>query len=251
MNLLANRSRVAVTLGAGILTAGLILARPSIALASGVDEETQFILNTFAFLVWGALVMWMCAGFTMLESGAVRTKNASMICLKNIGLYSIAGLAYFFVGYNLMYVDVGSVIGSIKGLYGPTVAEVALVGGQMEAVSEVVGIGHATMSDWFFQMVFVATAASIVSGAIAERIKLWMFFLFTLVLTAIIYPIVGAWTWGGGWLADLGFQDFAGSTIVHGTGGWAALAGVLIVGPRLASSGGTAPPGRHPHPTCC
>ena len=233
MNLLANRSRVAVTLGAGILTAGLILARPSIALASGVDEETQFILNTFAFLVWGALVMWMCAGFTMLESGAVRTKNASMICLKNIGLYSIAGLAYFFVGYNLMYVDVGSVIGSIKGLYGPTVAEVALVGGQMEAVSEVVGIGHATMSDWFFQMVFVATAASIVSGAIAERIKLWMFFLFTLVLTAIIYPIVGAWTWGGGWLADLGFQDFAGSTIVHGTGGWAALAGVLIVGPRL------------------
>ncbi len=233
MNLLANRSRVAVTLGAGILTAGLILARPSIALASGVDEETQFILNTFAFLVWGALVMWMCAGFTMLESGAVRTKNASMICLKNIGLYSIAGLAYFLVGYNLMYVDVGSVIGSIKGLYGPTVAEVALVGGQMEAVSEVVGIGHATMSDWFFQMVFVATAASIVSGAIAERIKLWMFFLFTLVLTAIIYPIVGAWTWGGGWLADLGFQDFAGSTIVHGTGGWAALAGVLIVGPRL------------------
>ena len=233
MNLLANRSRVAVMLGAGILTAGLILARPSIALASGVDEETQFILNTFAFLVWGALVMWMCAGFTMLESGAVRTKNASMICLKNIGLYSIAGLAYFFVGYNLMYVDVGSVIGSIKGLYGPTVAEVALVSGQMEAVSEVVGIGHATMSDWFFQMVFVATAASIVSGAIAERIKLWMFFLFTLVLTAIIYPIVGAWTWGGGWLADLGFQDFAGSTIVHGTGGWAALAGVLIVGPRL------------------
>ena len=209
------------------------MARPSIALASGVDEETQFILNTFAFLVWGALVMWMCAGFTMLESGAVRTKNASMICLKNIGLYSIAGLAYFFVGYNLMYVDVGSVIGSIKGLYGPTVAEVALVGGQMEAVSEVVGIGHATMSDWFFQMVFVATAASIVSGAIAERIKLWMFFLFTLVLTAIIYPIVGAWTWGGGWLADLGFQDFAGSTIVHGTGGWAALAGVLVVGPRL------------------
>ena len=169
----------------------------------------------------------------MLESGAVRTKNASMICLKNIGLYSIAGLAYFFIGYNLMYVDVGSVIGSIRGMHGPTTAEVALVGGEAEAVAEVVAIGRATMSDWFFQMVFVATAASIVSGAIAERIKMWLFFLFTLVLTAVIYPIVGAWTWGGGWLAELGFRDFAGSTIVHGTGGWAALAGVLIVGPRL------------------
>ena len=233
MNILANRSRIVVTLAAGLVTAAFILARPSIAQASGVDEETQFIFNTFSFLVWGALVMWMCAGFTMLESGAVRTKNASMICLKNIGLYSIAGLAYFFIGYNLMYVDVGSVIGSIKGMYGPTTAEVALVGGEAEAVADVVEIGRATMSDWFFQMVFVATAASIVSGAIAERIKMWLFFLFTLVLTAVIYPIVGAWTWGGGWLAELGFQDFAGSTIVHGTGGWAALAGVLIVGPRL------------------
>ena len=233
MNILANRSRIVVTLVAGLVTVAFILSRPSIAQASGVDEETQFIFNTFAFLVWGALVMWMCAGFTMLESGAVRTKNASMICLKNIGLYSIAGLAYFFIGYNLMYVDVGSVIGSIRGMHGPTTAEVALVGGEAEAVAEVVAIGRATMSDWFFQMVFVATAASIVSGAIAERIKLWLFFLFTLVLTAVIYPIVGAWTWGGGWLAELGFRDFAGSTIVHGTGGWAALAGVLIVGPRL------------------
>ena len=233
MNILANRSRIVVTLVAGLVTVAFILSQPSIAQASGVDEETQFIFNTFAFLVWGALVMWMCAGFTMLESGAVRTKNASMICLKNIGLYSIAGLAYFFIGYNLMYVDVGSVIGSIRGMHGPTTAEVALVGGEAEAVAEVVAIGRATMSDWFFQMVFVATAASIVSGAIAERIKMWLFFLFTLVLTAVIYPIVGAWTWGGGWLAELGFRDFAGSTIVHGTGGWAALAGVLIVGPRL------------------
>ena len=183
---------------------GYFLARPSIAHAQGIDQETQFVLNTFAFLVWGALVMWMCAGFTMLESGAVRTKNASMICLKNIGIYSIAGLAYFFIGYNLMYVDVGDVIGSFKFLYGPTADEVALVGGQSEAAARVIDGGHSTMSDWFFQMVFVATAASIVSGAIAERVKLWSFFLVTLILTGLIYPVVGAWTWGEGWLYQSG-----------------------------------------------
>ena len=198
-----------------------------------VDLPDQFVFNTFAFLIWGALVMWMCAGFTMLESGAVRTKNASMICLKNIGIYSIAGLAYFIIGYNIMYVDVGDVIGSFEFLYGPSGAEKALLDGDASVVGSVVDNGYAVMSDWFFQMVFVATAASIVSGAIAERIKMWSFFAFTLVLTAFIYPIVGSWTWGGGWLAEKGFQDFAGSTIVHGTGGWAALAGVLVVGPRL------------------
>ena len=198
-----------------------------------VDLPDQFVFNTFAFLIWGALVMWMCAGFTMLESGAVRTKNASMICLKNIGIYSIAGLAYFIVGYNIMYVDVGDIFGSFEFLYGPSGAEKALLNGDESAVGSVVDNGYAVMSDWFFQMVFVATAASIVSGAIAERIKMWSFFAFTLVLTAFIYPIVGSWTWGGGWLAQEGFQDFAGSTIVHGTGGWAALAGVLVVGPRL------------------
>ena len=208
---------------------------PSAAHAAGVDEETQFVFNTFSFLVWGALVMWMCAGFTMLESGAVRTKNASMICLKNIGLYSIAGLAYFFIGYNLMYVDVVDVIGTFKFLYGPSANEVALVtGAEGASAAAVVGEGsYSVMSDWFFQMVFVATTASIVSGALAERAKMWTFFLFTLCLTAVIYPIVGAWTWGGGWLAEMGFQDFAGSTIVHSTGGWAALAGIMVVGPRL------------------
>ena len=198
-----------------------------------VELPDQFVFNTFAFLIWGALVMWMCAGFTMLESGAVRTKNASMICLKNIGIYSIAGLAYFIVGYNIMYVDVGDIFGSFEFLYGPSRAEKALLGGDLGALDSVVDNGYAVMSDWFFQMVFVATAASIVSGAIAERIKMWSFFAFTLVLTAFIYPVVGSWTWGGGWLAQEGFQDFAGSTIVHGTGGWAALAGVLVVGPRL------------------
>ena len=225
-----------------MLPIALLLALPATALAdtaqggesSGLPrEELQFILNTFAFLIWGALVMWMCAGFTMLESGAVRTKNASMICLKNIGIYSIAGLAYYFIGYNLMYVDVGDVIGSFQFLYGPSDAELGLLDGAADNLAEVVGNGYAVMSDWFFQMVFVATAASIVSGAIAERIKMWCFFLFTLILTAFIYPIVGSWFWGGGWLAEQGFVDFAGSTIVHSTGGWAALAGVLIIGPRL------------------
>ena len=194
--------------------------------------ESQFVFNTLSFLVWGALVMWMCAGFTMLESGSVRTKNASVICLKNIGLYAIAGLAYYVIGYNLMYVDVGGWIGSISFLYGPSADEVALLAGDESARAAVIGNNYAVMSDWFFQMVFVATAASIVSGALAERVRLWSFFVFTLVLTAFIYPVVGAWTWGGGWLDALGFQDFAGSTIVHGTGGWAALAGALVVGPR-------------------
>ena len=242
MSIFAHNSRAIIMGVLALLTLGLFFARPLVAQAAGVDEETQFVLNTFAFLIWGALVMWMCAGFTMLESGSVRTKNSSMICLKNIGIYSIAGLAFFFVGYNLMYVDiVGGFIGSFNLLYGPSDAEVTLLGLPEEATAEEIASataavaenGYSTMSDWFFQMVFVATTASIVSGAIAERVKLWMFFIFIVILTALIYPVVGAWTWGGGWLAALGFQDFAGSTIVHSTGGWAALAGVLVIGPRL------------------
>ena len=169
----------------------------------------------------------------MLESGSVRTKNASVICLKNIGLYAIAGLAYFTIGYNLMYVDVGSWIGSFKFLYGPSAQEIALLKGDASMEKAVVENGYAVMSDWFFQMVFVATTASIVSGTLAERVKLWSFFLFTLILTAFIYPVIGSWTWGGGWLNQMGFKDFAGSTIVHSTGGWAALAGAIVVGPRL------------------
>ncbi len=210
-----------------------LLACATTAAHAAVDEETLFVFNTFSFLIWGVLVMWMCAGFTMLESGSVRTKNASMICLKNIGLYSIAGLAYYFIGYNLMYVDVESVIGSFKFLYGPSGDEIALIAGNEAAKAAVVKNGYSTMSDWFFQMVFVATTASIVSGALAERVKIWSFFLFILVLTAIIYPVVGAWTWGEGWLSAMGFKDFAGSTIVHSTGGWAALAGAIVVGPRF------------------
>ena len=200
---------------------------------AAADAGTDFVLNTFSFLIWGVLVMWMCAGFTMLEAGSVRTKNASVICLKNIGLYSIAGLAFYFIGYNLMYVDVGQFAGSLKLLYGSSAAELALLAEAPDAEPAVVEAGYSTMSDWFFQMVFVATTASIVSGAIAERVRLWTFFAFVLLLTGVIYPIVGAWTWGGGWLSDMGFQDFAGSTIVHSTGGWAALAGIYVIGARL------------------
>ena len=212
--------------------AGVVLLLTASGAQAAVSDESQFVLNTFSFLIWGALVMWMCAGFTMLESGSVRTKNASVICLKNIGLYSIAGLAYYILGYNLMYVDVTGWIGTFTFLYGPSADELALLSGQEEATEAVVKNGYSVMSDWFFQMVFVATAASIVSGTLAERVKLWSFFAFITVLTAIVYPIVGAWTWGGGWLSEMGFQDFAGSTIVHSTGGWAALAGAIVIGAR-------------------
>ena len=226
---------------AGRLLAGAGLLLGAASAQAAVGEESQFVLNTFSFLVWGVLVMWMCAGFTMLESGSVRTKNASVICLKNIGLYSIAGLAYYVVGYNLMYIDVGGWIGSLQLFYGPSEEELALLSladdataeAKAAAVAGVVENGYSVMSDWFFQMVFVATTASIVSGTLAERVKLWSFFAFIAVLTAVLYPTVGAWTWGGGWLSEMGFQDFAGSTIVHSTGGWAALAGALVVGPRL------------------
>ena len=215
-----------------LITAVILLAAASGAYAA-VEQELQFIFNTFSFLVWGALVMWMCAGFTMLEAGSVRTKNSSVICLKNIGLYSIAGLMYYLVGYNLMYTDVSGWIGTFSLTYGPSEAELALLGGDEDAKAAVIDNGYSVMSDWFFQMVFVATTASIISGTMAERVKLWSFLLFTAFLAGAIYPIVGAWTWGGGWLNEMGFQDFAGSTIVHSTGGWAALAGALIVGPRL------------------
>ena len=218
----------------GIVAVLLVCALSPVPAWAAIEGEAQFVFNTFGFLVWGALVMWMAAGFTMLEAGSVRTKNASVICLKNLGLYSIAGLAYYLVGFNIMYVgvDPGGWFGSLGFLYGTTADEVALLGGEKAATAAVVESGYSAMSYWFFQMVFVATTASIVSGALAERVKLWSFFAFIVVLTSVIYPVVGAWTWAGGWLAELGFKDFAGSTVVHSTGGWAALAGAIMVGPR-------------------
>ena len=218
----------------GIFAVLLVCVLSPVSVWAAVEGEAQFVFNTFGFLVWGALVMWMGAGFTMLEVGSVRTKNASVICLKNIGLYSIAGLTYYLIGFNIMYVGVepGGWFGSLELLYGTTADEVALLGGEETATAAVVESGYSAMSYWFFQMVFVATTASIVSDALAERVKLLPFFVFIAVLTSVVYPVVGAWAWGGGWLAELGFKDFAGSTVVHSTGGWAALAGTIMVGPR-------------------
>lgn len=182
--------------------------------------DIQYILNTFSFLMSAVLVMWMAAGFTMLEAGMVRTKSVNTILLKNIGLFSIAGIMYWAFGYNLMYSGVdGGWIGTLMP-WSPS------------DVTPTEGGSYASASDWFFQMVFVATACSIVSGTVAERIKIWPFMLFSVVLTGVIYPIVGAWTWGGGWLSEIGFSDFAGSTIVHSVGGWAALIGAILLGAR-------------------
>jgi len=233
-----------------VLFAGTAMAQdaaPAAAEPVGVSSEVAFIFNTFSFLITGALVMWMAAGFAMLESGLVRTKNTASICLKNIALYAFACIMYYIIGYNLMYGNVdGGYIGSFSLFYNSTGDELALIGGSEEAsvLSGTISNGYAIMSDWFFQVVFVATAASIVSGTIAERMKIWPFMLFTIVLTAVLYPIVGAWTWGGGWLSEMGFSDFAGSTIVHSTGGWAALTGALIVGARKGKFG----PGGQIHP---
>ncbi len=198
------------------------------AAASGVSGETGYIFNTFSFLIHGALVMWMAAGFAMLEAGLVRSKNVATILLKNVALFAAAGIMYYLVGYNLMYANVdGGWIGSF-GIWSPD--DAAALAGDYSA-------GYASTSDWFFQMVFVATAASVVSGTVAERIKLWPFMIFTVVLTSIIYPITGSWQWGEGWLYKMGFYDFAGSTLVHSVGGWAALSGAIILGARKGKFG--------------
>lgn len=212
-----------LTLSAGLVAIGM--ASPALAqeAAEVADPSANvaYIFNTLLFLIGGFLVMWMAAGFAMLEAGLVRSKNVSMQCLKNIGLYSLAGIMFWVTGYNLMYTDVASWIGTF-GPYG------------MQAVGEAdVETGYSVASDWFFQMVFCATTASIVSGTIAERVKFWPFMIFVAVLTGFIYPITGSWEWGTGWLDQRGFSDFAGSTLVHSVGGWAALAGALIIGPRM------------------
>ena len=183
-----------------------------------VSAEVGFIFNTLLFLICGFLVMFMACGFAMLESGMVTSKSVSVICAKNIGLFSIAGIMFWLVGYNLAY---GISPGGYIGKFIPW------------ADGSKLDTGYSDGSDWYFQMVFCATTVSIVSGTMAERIKLWPFFTFAAVLSGIIYPIVMGWQWGGGWLASAGFSDFAGSTLVHSTGGAAALAGALLLGPRL------------------
>ena len=193
-----------------------------------VSAETAFVFNTFLFVFSRVLVMFMALGFSMLEAGFVRKKNTSAILLKNIALYSIAGIMFYLIGYSLMYVDVSGWIGSLGGAFYDTADDLTV------ATEEG---GYSLASDWFFQMVFCATAISIVSGACAERIKVWPFMIFAAFMTGIIYPIYGSWTWGGGWLTEMGFSDFAGSTIVHSVGGWAALTGCLILGPRAGKYG--------------
>jgi len=205
------------------------LVLPAIAMAEDAPiSELSFVLNTFSFLIMGILVMWMAAGFGMLEAGLVRSKNVATICLKNISLFGIAGILFYVTGYNLMYAGVdGGFIGSF-GLWAAD--DAAALAGDYSA-------GYSAASDWFFQMVFCGAACSIVSGCVAERIKIWSFLLFCAVLCGIIYPIQGSWGWGGGWLSEMGFADYAGSTIVHSVGGWAALTGAIILGARKGKYG--------------
>ncbi|CFX09353.1 conserved membrane protein of unknown function [Candidatus Filomicrobium marinum] len=227
-------------LGAGLLGAGLLglMIEPSVAqeaAAAAADPKTaataanvDYVFNTLLFLMAGFLVMFMAAGFAMLEAGLVRSKNVAMQCTKNIALYSIGGIMFWLVGYNLMYPGESWIIANYIG----AIAPVSLPDPAADTAN-----AYATGSDWFFQMVFCATTASIVSGTLAERIKLWPFLIFIVVLTGFIYPIQGSWEWGAGWLDDMGFSDFAGSTLVHSTGGWAALAGALLLGARHGKYG--------------
>lgn len=212
-----------------ILVAGLMFGLPTLALAEDAPiSELSYVLNSFSFLVMGVLVMWMAAGFGMLESGLVRSKNVATICLKNISLFGIAGILFYITGYNLMYAGVD---GGFIGSFGPWAAnDAAALAGDFSG-------GYSAASDWFFQMVFCGAACSVVSGCVAERIKLWSFLAFCVVLCGIIYPIQGSWGWGGGWLSEMGFSDYAGSTIVHSVGGWAALTGAIILGARKGKYG--------------
>ena len=182
-----------------------------------MSQEGQYIFNSLGFYIGGVLVAFMAAGFCMLESGLVTTKSVSTIAAKNIGKFAICSLIFFLVGYNLAYgVPEGGFMGSFSIWTDTTDAET----------------GYSGYSDWFFQTMFVCATASIVSGAVAERIKIWPFFIFAAIMAGVIYPISMGWPWGGGWLATSGFSDFAGSTLVHACGGAAALAGVIVLGAR-------------------
>ncbi len=214
----------------GGVAALTLTAMTSPAFAADADiasalAELSYGVDTFYFLVSGALVMWMAAGFSMLECGLVRTKNVVEILTKNITLFSIASIMYLVVGYNIMYGDGNGIIPGFS----------FLVGGDHAATDVTVGGDnyYSKISDFFFQVVFVATAMSVVSGAVAERMKLWSFLAFAVVMCSVIYPVQGYWKWGGGFLDALGFLDFAGSGVVHLCGASAALAGVLLLGPRI------------------
>ena len=215
-------------MSATVFAAVAFIATP--AFAQEVPEHGVYILNSVLFLMAGFLVMFMAAGFCMLEAGLVRAKNTTMQLTKNMALFSIAAIGYYLIGYNLMYpLGAWSVEGVLSGLF-PAIAVMEAVGVAPDAVDD---LSYATTaSDYFFQLMFCAATASIVSGTLAERIKLWPFLLFTLILTAFIYPLQASWKWGGGFLDEMGFLDFAGSTVVHSVGGWAALAGAFVLGAR-------------------
>tara|TARA_A100001015_G_scaffold64909_1_gene71761 strand:- start:630 stop:1916 length:1287 start_codon:yes stop_codon:yes gene_type:complete len=199
----------------GVLISSLLISSGTYA---AVDIEVAYIFNTFSFLVCAFLVMWMAAGFCMLESGLVTTKSVSTIAAKNIGKFAIVSVMFYLVGYNLGYGNADNpYFGSFK----------------IWTDNSSLETGYSDYSDWLFQTLFVCATCSIVSGAVAERIKIWPFFIFSAILGGFIYPIQMSWEWGGGWLDSLGFADFAGSTLVHACGGAAALAGVMILGPRL------------------
>ena len=211
--------------------AGVVGLIASPALAQEAPAHSVFILNSLLFLMSGFLVMFMACGFCMLEAGLVRAKNTSMQLTKNVALFSLAAIGYYLIGYNLMYpLGTWSIEGILSGVL-PAVAVLEAVGVAPDKADDL--SYAATGSDFFFQLMFCAATASIVSGVVAERIKLWPFLLFTFILTAVIYPLQASWKWGGGFLDAMGFLDFAGSTVVHSVGGWAALAGVLILGPRI------------------
>ena len=197
--------------------------------------QTNYALDTFYFLLMGVLVMFMACGFSMLEAGMVRAKNTSEILTKNVALYAVACIMYLLIGYNIMYIDAtaGSWLPSFGSLIGVENTAEQIVAGTAGGVAT----DHSERSDYFFQVVFVATAMSIVSGAVAERMKLWAFLAFAVVMTGVIYPVQGMWTWGGGALSELGYSDFAGSGIVHLCGAAAALAGVILLGPRAGKYG--------------
>ncbi|UWQ18513.1 ammonium transporter [Jannaschia sp. M317] len=214
-----------LALGAA-LTALPVAAFAQDAPAPGFDEIGPYIMTTLLFLVGGFLVFWMAAGFAMLEAGLVRSKNVTTQLTKNMGLFGIASIMYWLVGFNLMYP--GDFNGYVGGFFNITVLEPVGLGAGDAALDYA-----SVASDFFFQLMFCATTASIVSGTLAERIKLWPFLIFVVVLTGFIYPIEASWQWGGGWLSEAGFSDFAGSTLVHAAGGFAALAGAIVLGPRI------------------
>lgn len=194
--------------------------------------DLSYALDTFYFLICGVLVMWMAAGFSMLEAGLVRSKNTAEILTKNIALFAIACTMYLLVGYYIMYSSsAGGFLPNLGFLIGAENSVDAVTAGGDDAPY------YSMRSDFFFQVVFVATAMSIVSGAVAERMKLWAFLAFAVVMTAFIYPVSGYWTWGGGWLSEVGYSDYAGSGIVHLAGAAAALAGVIVLGPRKGKYG--------------